>query len=80
MGDWNLQVAGVGPHHNGDETDVDQVAKTLVRELREAGHTVTLAHVDTLDRGRTEVLAQVDAEDAGDEPTSDDDTPEVEEG
>lgn len=40
MGDWNIQVAGTGIHHNGIAGDADQIYKRLVQELESAGHTI----------------------------------------
>lgn len=42
MGNWNISINGVGQHHNGDDkNDADELAKKLVRDLVEAGQSVT---------------------------------------
>lgn len=54
MGNWNISIRGVGPHHNhndadgrpkGNPTDADRMARRFVRELEEAGHHVTGAEI-----------------------------------
>jgi hypothetical protein len=41
MGNWNINIQGVGPHHNQDNPrDADRLAAMFVEVLREAGHTV----------------------------------------
>lgn len=45
MGNWNISIRGVGPHHNGQPYDAEQVAARAVEELRAAGHTVVSAEV-----------------------------------
>lgn len=44
MGNWNINIQGVGCHHNADnETDANKMAEKFVSELKEAGHTVESA-------------------------------------
>ncbi len=40
MGNWSLNVRGVGCHHNGKAYDVEQLTADFVERLRAAGHTV----------------------------------------
>ena len=41
MGNWNINIQGVGCHHNKDNpTDADRMAAEFVERLRQAGHTV----------------------------------------
>lgn len=38
MGNWNINIQGVGCHHNTNhETDADKIAQDLVDKLVEAG-------------------------------------------
>lgn len=55
MGNWNISIRGVGPHHNGIKDDVEQIASRFVAELRAAGHSVASASVTM---GGEVVLAQ----------------------
>jgi hypothetical protein len=45
VGDWNINIQGVGIHHNGDRTpqDANRMAKQFVQDLKKAGHSVTAA-------------------------------------
>lgn len=45
MGNWNITIQGVGPHHNPDAypKDANRMAAAFVKQLREAGHTVEAA-------------------------------------
>lgn len=45
MGDWNITIRGVGPHHNGSSDDADRLAAGLVATLKNAGHTVIEASI-----------------------------------
>ena len=47
MGNWNVTIRGVGPHHNQQPTDVEQIAAKAVAQLKEAGHNVVSATVTT---------------------------------
>lgn len=41
MGNWNINIQGIGCHHNGQNpTDADLMAADFVTKLREAGHLV----------------------------------------
>lgn len=40
MGNWHINIRGIGPYHNGNEQDADRIARRIVHELRAAGHTV----------------------------------------
>jgi D-Tyr-tRNAtyr deacylase len=43
MGNWNINIQGVGSHHNTDNpTDANKMAEKFVKELKDAGH-----HVET---------------------------------
>lgn len=48
MGNWNINIQGVGPHHN-DATDTPRDAEKLAAEfvqcLRDAGQTVQIATI-----------------------------------
>ena len=48
MGDWNINIQGVGCHHNppnadGVQTDAEKMAAQFVLALRKAGHSVSAA-------------------------------------
>lgn len=44
MGNWNINIQGVGAHHNKDyPKDANVMAKAFVEELRAAGHQVEAA-------------------------------------
>ncbi len=52
MGQWNITIRGTGSHHNRGADgkpsypkDADRIASKVVRELREAGHTITSATI-----------------------------------
>ncbi len=46
MGNWNISVRGIGPHHNEIlPTDADKMAKSFVRELIAAGHKIASAEI-----------------------------------
>jgi hypothetical protein len=49
MGNWNINIQGVGSHHNGKpEIDADLMAVEFVAFLKTKGHTVesaTFTHV-----------------------------------
>jgi len=47
MGDWSVTIRGVGPHHNQQPTDVEQIAAKAIVQLKEAGHNVVSATVIT---------------------------------
>lgn len=38
MGDWNINIQGVGAHGNGIKGDVEQLFKGFVAELEKYGH------------------------------------------
>lgn len=41
MGNWNISIRGVGPHHNGrPDIDADAKARNLVADLVAAGHII----------------------------------------
>lgn len=41
MGNWNINIQGVGAHHNQDNpTDADRMAVEFVEKLHAAGHNV----------------------------------------
>lgn len=44
MGNWNINVQGVGCHHNADNpTDADRLAAQFVADLIRTGHSVETA-------------------------------------
>lgn len=44
MGNWNINIQGVGCHHNKDyPKDANKMAAKFVQELKAAGHTVEAA-------------------------------------
>jgi hypothetical protein len=45
MGNWNINIQGVGAHHNSSSspTDANNMAAAFVRRLREVGHAVQYA-------------------------------------
>ena len=44
MGNWNINIQGVGAHHNADNpTDADKMARVFAKQLLTAGHTVESA-------------------------------------
>jgi hypothetical protein len=44
MGNWNINIQGVGNHHNPDNgTDANRMAKRFVEDLGHAGHWVQIA-------------------------------------
>ncbi len=44
MGDWNINIQGVGCHHNKDNpTDAEKMAQQFVEALKNAGHSVSHA-------------------------------------
>lgn len=46
MGNWNINIRGVGCHHNKNlPTDADRMAARFVKELRDAGHQVHSAAI-----------------------------------
>lgn len=54
MGNWNITIQGIGPHHNKDAaSDADEIAKQMVFRLRQFGHNVTSA---TITHGAAEDL------------------------
>lgn len=41
MGNWNINIQGIGAHHNDDyPKDANKMAKDFVQSLLIAGHTV----------------------------------------
>lgn len=39
MGNWNINIQGVGAHHNTDhENDANKMTKKFVNDLKAAGH------------------------------------------
>jgi len=44
MGNWNINIQGIGCHHNEENpTDANEMAAVFVKQLRAAGHTVESA-------------------------------------
>lgn len=43
MGNWNINIQGVGSHHNeNNPTDANKMAEKFTKELKDAGH-----HIET---------------------------------
>ena len=41
MGNWNINIQGVGPHHNSNNIyDANSMARGFVRQLQHAGHVI----------------------------------------
>lgn len=41
MGNWNINIQGVGAHHNPDyPKDANRMAKDFVKQLKDAGHAI----------------------------------------
>jgi len=40
MGNWTIQVKGLGIHHNKRPDDANEMAKVFVEALRSAGHQI----------------------------------------
>ena len=44
MGNWHISIEGVGFHHNYNfPIDANKMAEKFVKELQEAGHTISKA-------------------------------------
>lgn len=44
MGNWNINISGIGQHHNNnDEADADKLAAKLVKDLKDKGHQIDSA-------------------------------------
>lgn len=44
MGNWNINIQGIGAHHNLDyPNDANLLAATFVRQLKKVGHTIETA-------------------------------------
>lgn len=44
MGNWNINIQGIGCHHNTDlAIDANKMAAEFVQKLKDAGHTVEAA-------------------------------------
>ena len=44
MGNWNINIQGVGCHHNENyQNDANKMADEFVQKLKDAGHTVEAA-------------------------------------
>lgn len=56
MGSWNINIQGIGSHHNTDyPKDANKMAAEFVAKLKEAGHTVEVA---TFTHGGVEHLTE----------------------
>lgn len=56
MGNWNINIQGVGCHHNADyPKDANKMTAEFVEKLKEAGHTVEVA---TFTHGGREMLVE----------------------
>ncbi len=40
MGNYHISIEGQGAHHNGKEYDADEMARDLVKRLKEKGHSI----------------------------------------
>lgn len=40
MGNWNITIRGIGPHHNAGDSDADVQARALVAMLVKTGHQI----------------------------------------
>jgi hypothetical protein len=40
MGNWHIAIRGLGIHHNGVQSDANEMAKVFVAALKAAGHQV----------------------------------------
>lgn len=46
MGNWNITIRGIGPHHNEDSPeDANRMASAFVRQLKNAGHIIVSASI-----------------------------------
>ena len=45
MGNWKIEIEGLGIHHNGREDDADALAKDFVRSLIAKGQKVSSARL-----------------------------------
>lgn len=44
MGNWHINIEGVGCHHNkGNPTDADKIATDFLNNLIKAGHSIKVA-------------------------------------
>lgn len=43
MGNWNINIQGVGMHHNDKPEDAEKMAAEFALKLHQAGHTVEAA-------------------------------------
>lgn len=46
MGDWNINIQGVGVHHNTGvdvPEDANKMARQFVQELKDKGHSISTA-------------------------------------
>ena len=68
MGNWAINIEGVGPHHNLlNETDANRMAADFVQRLKDAGHTVRVATfhhggADYIDSGKNYLETQDEIE------------------
>lgn len=44
MGNWNINIQGIGSHHNeGNKADAQYLAARFVEQLKASGHTIEAA-------------------------------------
>lgn len=43
MGNWNINIQGIGPHGNNQHCDADKLAHELMTMLEANGHTIKVA-------------------------------------
>jgi hypothetical protein len=61
MGNWNINIQGVGCHHNKDyPKDADRMAAEFAVALRDAGHTVE--HATFTSGSKTDVLPKAESQ------------------
>lgn len=55
MGNWNINIQGIGCHHNGRaDIDADLAAKEFVEKLKAQGHTIE--HAEFTSGSKTDLM------------------------
>lgn len=57
MGNWVITIEGTGSHHNAKPYDANEIGKTVVKTLKEAGHNVTHASINC--GGRNDLINEI---------------------
>lgn len=61
MGNWNINIQGIGCHHNGKpEIDADLAAEEFVKKLKEQGHTIE--HAEFTSGGKKDLMPVAETE------------------